>query len=89
MFLHLFIHLPSPVEGLLSASSPVWNHYKKKKKRTLNIGHGSNLNVHQQIDEWIRRHGIYIYNGILLSHKREWNWVIHRDVDRLRVCHPE
>ena len=24
---------------------------------------------------------IHIYNGILLSHKKEWNWVICRDVD--------
>ena len=25
----------------------------------------------------------HIYNGILLSHKREQNWVIFRDVDGL------
>ena len=23
----------------------------------------------------------HIYNGILLSHNKEWNWVICRDVD--------
>ena len=28
-----------------------------------------------------------IYNGILLSHKKERNWVICRDVDGPRVCH--
>ena len=28
-----------------------------------------------------------ISNGILLSHKRERNWVICRDADGLRVCH--
>ena len=24
---------------------------------------------------------VHIYNGILLSHKKEWNWVICRDVE--------
>ena len=28
-----------------------------------------------------------IYNGILLSHKKELNWVICSDVDEPRVCH--
>ena len=27
-----------------------------------------------------------IYNGILLSHKKEWNWVICSDVDEPRFC---
>ena len=30
-----------------------------------------------------------IYNGILLSHKEEQNWVICRDVDAPRDCHTE
>ena len=30
-----------------------------------------------------------IYNGILLSHRKEWNWVIGRDVDGPRNCHTE
>ena len=29
----------------------------------------------------------YIYDRILLSHKKEWNWVICSDVDGPRVCH--
>ena len=29
---------------------------------------------------------IHIHNGILLSYKKEWNWVIFRDVDGPRVC---
>ena len=32
---------------------------------------------------------VYIYNGILLSHKKERNWVICRDVDGSRDCHTE
>ena len=32
---------------------------------------------------------VYIYNGILLSHKKEWNWVICRDVNGSRDCHTE
>ena len=31
----------------------------------------------------------HIYNGILLSHKKERNWVICRDVDGPRDCHTE
>ena len=30
---------------------------------------------------------VHIYNGILLSHKKEPNWVICRDVDGPRECH--
>ena len=30
-----------------------------------------------------------VYKGILLSHKKEWNWVICRDVDGPRDCHTE
>ena len=32
---------------------------------------------------------VHIYNGILLSHKKERNWVIFSDVDEPRVCHTE
>ena len=31
----------------------------------------------------------HIYNGILLSHKKEQNWVICSEVDGPRVCHIE
>ena len=31
----------------------------------------------------------HIYNGILLSHIKEQNWVICRDVNVPRDCHPE
>ena len=30
---------------------------------------------------------VHIYNGILLSHKKERNWVICSHVDEPRVCH--
>ena len=32
---------------------------------------------------------VHIYNGVLLSHKKERNWVICRDVDGPRDCHTE
>ena len=32
---------------------------------------------------------VHIYNGILLSHKKERNRVICRDVDGPRDCHTE
>ena len=32
---------------------------------------------------------VYIYSGILLSHRKEKNWVIHRSVDGPRVVHSE
>ena len=31
----------------------------------------------------------HIYNGILLSHKKKWNWVICSEVDGPRICHTE
>ena len=55
-------------------------------------------------DEWIKKmwyiytyiHNIHTYiyiyihthNGILLSHKKEINWVICSDVNEPRICHP-
>ena len=30
---------------------------------------------------------VQMYNGILLSHKKEQKWVIRRDVDGPRDCH--
>ena len=32
---------------------------------------------------------VHVYNGILLSHKKEWNWVICRDTDGPIKCHTE
>ena len=29
------------------------------------------------------------YRGILLSHKKEWDWIICRDMDRPRDCHTD
>ena len=41
------------------------------------------------IDEWIKKIVVHIYNGILLSHKKEQNWVICRHVDGRGVCYTE
>ena len=32
---------------------------------------------------------VHIYNGILLSHKKERNWVICRELDGPRDCHTQ
>ena len=41
-------------------------------------------------DEWIKKmRYICIYNGILLSHKKEQNWVVYSDVDGPRHCQSE
>ena len=37
-------------------------------------------------DEWIKKMWHIIYNGILLSHKKKWNWVMCSEVDGPRVC---
>ena len=40
------------------------------------------------IDRWIDKEDVaHIYNGILLSNKKGWNWFICRDVDGPRECH--
>ena len=42
------------------------------------------------IDRWMDKEDVvHIHNGILLSHKKERNWVICRDVDGSRDCHTE
>ena len=41
-------------------------------------------------DRWMDKENVvHIYNGILLKHRKEQNWVICRDVDGPRVCHTE
>ena len=32
---------------------------------------------------------VHIYNGVLLSHKKEQNWVICRDMSGPRECYTE
>ena len=40
------------------------------------------------IDRWMDKENmVHIYNGILFNHKKEWNWVICRDVEGPRDCH--
>ena len=42
------------------------------------------------IERWMDNEDVaHTYNGILLSHKKKWNWVICSEVDGLRVCHTE
>ena len=36
-----------------------------------------------------KEHVAHTYNGILLSHKKEWNCAICRDRDGTRDCHTE
>ena len=31
----------------------------------------------------------HTHDGILLNHKREWNWVSYSEVDEPRVCYTE
>ena len=38
-------------------------------------------------DEWIKKHVVYIYNGILLSHKKEWNSAICSNMEGPRAYH--
>ena len=41
-------------------------------------------------EEWIKEDVVHIYNGLLLlSHIKEWNWIICRDVDGPRLCHTQ
>ena len=42
------------------------------------------------IDRWMdKEDAVHVYNGILLSHIKERNWVICWDVDGSRDCHTE
>ena len=42
------------------------------------------------IDRWMDKEDVvHIYNGVLLNHKKERNWVIRSDVDGPRDCHTE
>ena len=41
-------------------------------------------------DRWMDKEDVaHIYNGILISHKKEQNWVICSEVGRPRDCHAE
>ena len=51
--------------------------------------HRSNLNYHtQRTVEWIKNM-VHICNGILLTHKKEWNNAICSNMDGPRDCHME
>ena len=41
------------------------------------------------IDRWMDEDVAHIYNGILLSHKKEWIWGSYSKVDEPRVCYSE
>ena len=42
------------------------------------------------IDRWMDKEVVvHVYIGILLSHKKEWNGAICRDVDMPRDCYTE
>ena len=41
------------------------------------------------INRGMDKDGVHIYNGILLSHIKERNWIICRDMDGPRDCHTE
>ena len=41
------------------------------------------------IDRWMDKDVVHIYNGILLSHEKERNCVICRDMDGSRDCHTQ
>ena len=41
------------------------------------------------INRWMDKEDVHIYNEILLSHKKERNWVIYRDMDGLGDSHTE
>ena len=42
------------------------------------------ININKETDKEDVAH---IYNGILFSHKKEWNCAICRDVDGPSICH--
>ena len=51
--------------------------------------HGNNVKC-PMTDEWTRKMWCScIHYGILLSHKRERNWVVCKNVDEPQVCHTE
>ena len=39
------------------------------------------------IDKWMDEDMVHIHNGILLSHKKEWNKAIYSNMDRPRDYH--
>jgi len=39
------------------------------------------------IDKWVDEDMVHIYNGILLSRKKEWNNAIYSNMDRPRDYH--
>ena len=40
-------------------------------------------------DEWIKELVVHIYNGLLLSHKKECIWVSSSELDEPRACYTE
>ena len=73
-----------------------WENHNSKRVMYHNVHCSSVYNnqdmeaVWVSLDRWMDKEDVTrIYNGILLSHKKKWNWVICSEVDGPRVCHTE
>ena len=60
----------------------------RKREKTLVINVSNE--IHSKTDGWVKemcKYCIHIYNGILLSHKKEWNHAICSNMDATRDYH--
>ena len=67
-----------------------WNKSDRERQILYDFTYMWNLKNKKQMSRWMDKEDVvHIYNGVLLSHKKEWNWVICWDVDGSRNCHTE
>ena len=73
-----------------------WGNHNSKRVMYQNVHCSSIYNsqnmeaTYVSINRWIDKEDVaHIYNGILLRHKKKWNWVMCNEVDGSRVCHTE
>ena len=76
---------------------PMWSSNSTSKYMPQRIVYNSTNHNFQKVeanqmspDRWMDKEDVaHIYNGILLSHKKKWNWVICSEVDGPKDCHTE
>ena len=69
-------------------SSPFSENLKKNKKKFI-IARTRKQRKCPSVKEWIKKVMVHIYNGILLSHKKEWHNAICNNMAGHRDCHTE
>ena len=53
------------------------------------LPHSGWYSLDASVEEWIKKSVVYLHNGVLLSHQKQWLYEIPRKMDAYREYHTE